>query len=195
MSSATTRPQALPLGRADGSMGTMTWKLAVGVALLGSLSLACAGEQRTDDDARLAADQRPAGDAQAPAGEPPGTGGAPWTPPRPGCEPQGTSIYYTGNLISMTTGEASCSRQILVCGDMLRTDKRYNSSQGEKCPFVEGERTAIAYRVDGGMVCCDEWRKAKLSKSPCDPLADADCDGILNDDDMDTLLAAEPSPG
>ena len=188
-------------------METMNWKLAAGVALAGGLALACAGEQRTDDDAQLVADQRAPGDAQPPSGEQPpaaeqppageqqGSGTAPWTPPRPGCEPRTSSIYYTGNLISMTTGEASCSRQILVCGDMIRTDKRYNTTQGEKCPFVEGERTAIAYRVDGGEVCCDEWEKAKQSKSPCDPLADADCDGIPNDDDEDTLLAVVPSPG
>lgn len=200
-------------------MATMNWKLAVGVALAASLSLACAGERRHDDDARLVADQRPPGDAQPPAGqqppageqprtgeqppageqppvgEQPGAGGAPWTPPKAGCEPRATSIYYTGNLISMTTGEASCSRQILVCGDMIRTDKRYNSSQGETCPFVEGQRTAIAFREDGAMVCCDEWQKAKQSKSPCDPLADADCDGIPNDDDIETLLATAPSAG
>jgi hypothetical protein len=43
-------------------------------------------------------------------------------------------------------------------------------------------------------VCCDEWERAKLSKSPCDPLVDADCDGTLNDEDVETLNAPSPSP-
>jgi hypothetical protein len=181
------------------------WQLAVALVLAGSLALACAGEQRTGDDAQLVADQRLQADGQRPAGQQPPAGeqppsgeqqgSAPWMPPRPGCEPQTTSIHYTGILTDMTTGEASCSRQILVCGDLIRTDKTYNTKRGEKCPFVDGERTSIAYRVDGVTVCCDDWEKAKQSKSPCDPLADADCDGIPNDDDVDTLLAAAPSPG
>lgn len=191
----------------------MNWQLAVGVALAGSLTLACAGEQQTEDgsdDRELVAEQRPgdgqrpagdqppsgeqpAGGDQPPAGERQGTGAAPWVGPRSGCEPQTASIYYTGLIKDMTTGEASCSRQILVCGDMIRTDKRYNYKQGEKCPWAEG--TTIAYREDGGTVCCDEWEKAKQSKAPCDPLADADCDGIPNDDDVHTLTAGAPSPG
>ena len=186
----------------------MHWKLALGVALAGSLAMACAGEQRSADeqqppDAQLVAEQRPAGDPP-PAGEQPAAGerqtgaqpagGPPWLA-NPGCELQTTSIYYTGILTSMTTGEASCSRQILVCGDTIRTDKTYNTKQGEKCPWVEGTGTSIAYREDGGTVCCDEWVKAKQSKAPCDPLADADCDGIPNDDDVDTLTAPAPSPG
>jgi len=192
----------------------MHWRLALGVALAGSLAMACAGEQRPADeqqppDAQLVAEQRPAGDPR-PAGEQPGAGeqpppggqrtgerpagGPPWQA-NPGCELQTTSIYYTGILTSMTTGEASCSRQILVCGDLIRTDKTYNTTQGEKCPWGEGRGTSIAYREDGGTVCCDEWVKAKQSKSPCDPLADADCDGIPNDDDVDTLTAPAPSPG
>jgi hypothetical protein len=186
----------------------MNWSLAVGVALAGSLALACASEQRTEDgaeDPRLIAEQRP-GEGQPPAGaEPPSVEqplageqrpaserhGAPWVPPKPGCTPQTTSIYYTGILLSMTTGEASCSRQILVCGDSIRSDKQYNSTS-EKCPWADGP--TIAFREDGAEVCCDEWEKAKQSKAPCDPLADADCDGILNDDDVDTLTAEAPAP-
>ena len=189
----------------------MSWRVALGVALAGSLAVACATEERSED-ARLLAEQRPA-DGQGPAagppgsgGEPPGVGasaagqppggarasaGAPWTAPRGDCEPRTTSIYYTGILLDMTTGDATCSRQILVCGDTVRTDRRYNFNRGERCPWG-GERAAIAYREDGMPVCCDEWERAKRAKSPCDPLADADCDGIPNDEDVETLNAAPP---
>ena len=201
-------------------MPAMTWRTALCVALAGSLALACATEKRTEDG-QLLAEQRP-GDGQGPAAEPPGPGAgdeppagggagdsgaggpagggrvgagvAPWTPPRGDCTPQTPSIYYTGILLDMTTGEATCSRQILVCGDSVRTDKRYNFNRGERCPWG-GNRAAIASREDGMPVCCDEWEKAKLSKSPCDPLADADCDGIPNDDDPETLnVPAPPGP-
>lgn len=190
----------------------MSWRLALGVALAGSLAVACATEKRSED-AQLLAEQRP-GDGQGPAAGPPGPGaeppaggasaagqppagtgvgaGAPWTAPRADCEPRTPSIYYTGILLDMTTGEATCSRQILVCGDTVRTDRRYNFNRGERCPWGTGP--AIAHREDGMPVCCDEWERAKLSKSPCDPLVDADCDGTPNDDDVETLNAAPPSP-
>ena len=194
----------------------MSWRLALGVVLAGNLAVACATE-KPSEDAELLAEQRPS-DGQGPAAGPPGPGAeppagggsaggqppaggrvgasgaaAPWTPSRPDCEPQTPSIYYTGLLLDMTTGEATCSRQILVCGDSVRTDRRYNFNRGERCPWG-GERAAIAHREDGMPVCCDEWERAKVSKSPCDPLADADCDGIPNDEDVETLNAAPPSP-
>ena len=187
----------------------MSWRLALSVALASGLAVACATEKRSEDG-QLLAEQRP-GEGQGPAAGPPGAGaeppavgasaagqpaggaraggGAPWTAPKGDCTPRTPSIYYTGILLDMTTGEATCSRQILVCGDSVRTDRRYNFNRGERCPWG-GERAAIAYREDGMPVCCDEWDKAKLSKSPCDPLADADCDGVPNDEDVETLNAA-----
>ena len=189
----------------------MCWRLAFIVVLASSLAVACATEKRSEDE-QLLAEQRPGGvqggapgtpgpgteppGSQPPAGgvagQPPaaagGGGGGSWIPPRADCTPSTPSIYYTGILLDMTSGEATCSRQILVCGDSVRTDRRYNFNKGERCPWG-GERAAIAGREDGMPVCCDDWERAKVSKSPCDPLADADCDGSPNDEDVETLNA------
>jgi hypothetical protein len=135
-----------------------------------------------------------AGDATPAAG---GTGGAggdlpPWLQGREDCAAQPVSIYLTGNIRDMQTGEAACERTILVCGDSLKSEVVYNSNTAS-CPWAEGSRAALASREDGAPVCCDDWERAKVSKDPCDPLADADCDGVPNDEDADTLRA--PSAG
>jgi len=202
-----TAPAPLVIAVAGWHHRIMSWRVPLGLAFTGSLMLACGGEAPEEKPpAQLTAGQQDPGE-QRPPGEPdtagdhqtgdPRTGGKPGgaaLPPwlaNPECKKHTTSIYYTGIITDMSAGVASCSRRILVCSDSIRTDKVYNYKRGEKCPWSDS--TTIAYREDGGAVCCDEWHKAKQSKTPCDPLADADCDGIPNDDDADTLSAAKPA--
>jgi hypothetical protein len=189
----------------------MNMKHAVGLAMIGILALACTGEPKRGAELEAAHEQpaagprtttgeQPRGDEQQQGGgEQPAAGGqqaagpVPWLQPPASCKPQTTTIYVSGIILDLTSGEASCSRQIVVCGDEMRSDRKYNYKQGGKCPWAEG--TTITQRMDGGAVCCDEWKSAKLAKTPCDPLADADCDGIPNDDDVEPMTAGAPGPG
>lgn len=192
--------------QAGGSMVAMRKPAAPLLLLSVTLALACTGRVETspggadvDADADAGAGANggagadgaggvaAAGDATPPAG---GTGGAPppWLQAREDCAAQPVSIYLTGNIRDMETGEAACERTILVCGDSLTSEVVYDSNTAS-CPWAEGSRAALASREDGAPVCCDDWERAKVSKDPCDPLADADCDGVPNDDDADTLRA------
>lgn len=128
----------------------------------------------------------PTGGAQR-GGAQPAAGPPPWLQPKSDCVPQTPSIYVSGIILDMNTGASKCSRDIIVCSDKISSVVFYNYSNG-RCPFADGTR--LAFREDGMPVCCAEWEKAKLSANPCDPRADADCDGIPNDEDADTLRAA-----
>lgn len=83
-----------------------------------------------------------------------------------------------GNIVGdlFGTDRVTCILRILVCGDTIfkgaEIDVRGNCPPG----FDESS-------VPSTMVCCDDWNRAKQSRQPCDPLTDADCDGISNQED------------
>lgn len=80
-------------------------------------------------------------------------------------------------------GRITCVLRVQVCGDSIF--KQQVIGEGEECP--DSLHYSAAPPVD---VCCDAWDAARQSGSPCDPLQDADCDGLANDVD-DYLLDAE----
>lgn len=195
---------------------------AIGMILLflaGTLGMACRGEPRNDGPQDgtvkpkiVVAQQDPGGGSTgkqprpgnqpglgAHAGGPqssgrqPGAAPPPWLQPKSDCKPQPVSIYISGIILDMNTGDAKCSRDIIVCSDSISSVSFYNPyKDGGRCPWADG--TTLAFREDGAPVCCEEWEKAKLSASPCDPRVDADCDGIPNDEDAETLRAAAARP-
>ena len=79
-------------------------------------------------------------------------------------------------------GRITCVLRVQVCGDSIF--KQQVIGEGEECPA--GLHYSAAPPVD---VCCDAWDAARQSGSPCDPLQDADCDGLANEAD-DYLLDA-----
>lgn len=88
------------------------------------------------------------------------------------------------------TGLATCGLWITICGDRIFKSKVINTDAKETCP-----ENLSWQSVPQGMVCCDEWKRAKQSKNPCDPLADIDCDGISNqEDDTPTQAGAGTEP-
>ena len=118
--------------------------------------------------------------------------GAPWFENRDCPNRQKIHTQFDQNRMSYTkkgepvsnlfgTGRATCALFLYVCGDRIFKGKEINFDRGEACP---PEVTSEAYA--GKTVCCDEWKQAKKTKSPCNPLADADCDGIEN--------KADPTP-
>ncbi len=75
-------------------------------------------------------------------------------------------------------GKATCALFLYICGDRIFKGKEINLDIDEPCP---PELKSQAYT--GQPVCCDEWNQAKKTKSPCNPLSDADCDGVNNQAD------------
>ena len=61
---------------------------------------------------------------------------------------------------------------------MIIKQKVVNTDAGEKCPD-----SLHFSRAPTTKVCCAKWDEAKRTKTPCDPMVDADCDGVANDAD------------
>lgn len=116
----------------------------------------------------------------------------PWLQKPSGCPPAETTIFITGLVLDMSTGEAICKRSLVVCGDSIGSEVRYNTRTG-RCPFIRSKRASIASSQPGPPICCEEWAKARRSKTLCDPLVDADCDGIPNHEDIEPLTPAKPT--
>jgi len=83
-----------------------------------------------------------------------------------------------GNLgEALPDGQITCVLEIHICGDTIFKQQLINS-ETEDCPQF------LDYNVVPDIqVCCTEWQKAKQSGAPCNPLEDADCDGVSNQDD------------
>jgi hypothetical protein len=100
----------------------------------------------------------------------------------------------SGNIVQSLwdTGRASCVLHLNICGDQIFKSKEISTKRNETCPPGFDARDYV-----GIMVCCDQWKKAKQSNSPCNPLTDADCDGIPNQEDANPTAGsgvAEESP-
>jgi hypothetical protein len=85
----------------------------------------------------------------------------------------------SGNHLSaLPSGMATCSLKVTVCGDTILKSLEINQAAGETCPLAYQTAAAPPTKV-----CCALWEEAKDTKDPCDPLQDADCDGVLNPED------------
>ena len=84
-------------------------------------------------------------------------------------------------------GQVTCVLEIQLCADMIVKHQVVNTQAKEKCP--DSLHYSYAPRSE---VCCAIWNEAKESKSPCDPLKDMDCDGIINDLDEFPLDFSKP---
>ena len=93
---------------------------------------------------------------------------------------QGSPYAYdsAGNLIELLPdGQVTCVLDIHICGDTIFKQQVINV-ETEDCPEYLNYASVPDIKV-----CCDEWEKAKQSSSPCNPLEDADCDGVSNLED------------
>jgi len=73
-------------------------------------------------------------------------------------------------------GQVTCVLEIQVCGDTIFKQQVVETDEG--CP----EYYHYSYAPPTA-VCCELWEEAKLTDTPCNPLKDADCDGITNESD------------
>jgi hypothetical protein len=105
----------------------------------------------------------------------------PWGVPIGKCAfKQKTTISsHTVNWPKRTPPETDCYLTILVCNFKLQRDTK--NPLGTQCPTAKD--------FSQPTFCCDEFDKAVKTKFPCDPMKDADCDGLPNDTDPDPLGA------
>jgi hypothetical protein len=74
---------------------------------------------------------------------------------------------------------AKCEIKYSACGSVVYTIRSSVSMTPASCEhWASGHETKFPSRV-----CCDRWREATKPGSPCNPLADADCDGRPNAQD------------
>ena len=108
-----------------------------------------------------------------------GGGKPPWFNPGKSCKFQQHTFIFAGTVgwPQRTPPETDCYVRIKVCG--LDLKQNTVNPLGTICP----SRSDFAQPI----VCCDEFNKAVASKQPCDPMQDADCDGVPNDKDPDPL--------
>jgi len=96
---------------------------------------------------------------------------------------QKTSISsHTVNWPKRTPAETDCYLTILVCNFKLQRDTK--NPLGTQCPTGKD--------FSQPTFCCDEFNEAVKTKKPCDPMKDADCDGLPNDTDPDPLAPQDP---
>lgn len=110
----------------------------------------------------------------------------PWFAPDSTCEMRETSVLSEGSPWAfdsagnttelLSDGKVTCVLRIQICGDTIF--KQQVIEGDEDCP----ESLHYSY-APPTQVCCDKWEEAKITESPCNPLEDADCDGVVNDAD------------
>ena len=119
----------------------------------------------------------------------------PWFMPNPTCQmeetwasSEGSPWAYDseGNTTErLPEGKVTCLLEIHICGDVIFKQQVVNA--GDECP--ESLHFSNAPNMQ---VCCTAWNEAKRTGSPCDPLEDADCDGVPNDMDTYPLDFSQP---
>jgi hypothetical protein len=113
--------------------------------------------------------------------------------PTPGLDPSsrsGCKDLQTPQ-ISLSHGTATLS----ICGHPVF---HYAASELQDSLFADAYKVALRDVVKtqmGSKVCCVDFLKAVRSGVPCDPRADLDCDGKLNDADFDLTVAPESPKG
>ena len=83
-----------------------------------------------------------------------------------------------GNLQELLPdGKITCVLEVQVCGDTNFKQQVIDDAR-QDCP-----QSLHFSSVPAVQICCDAWEAAKQSGTPCNPLEDADCDGVKNDMD------------
>ena len=127
---------------------------------------------------------------QADCGKAPGHGNPPWFDTEGKCNLKQRTLAYERTYVSTNSvgwpnrNNRDCYFRLDVC--ILHLSRKTIVPLGTKCP----EAKDFAQPT----ICCDEFNKAVKSKQPCDPMEDADCDGIPNDKDDDPLKPNQKSP-
>jgi hypothetical protein len=104
---------------------------------------------------------------------------APWLNSANCINKQQPYVFSDGSIVPGSNGrQVRCRLVINVCGMFLIRQKIIPAGSGESC--------FDAKSVSRPLICCSAW-KSSIGSRNCDPLKDADCDGIPNDQDDDPL--------
>jgi len=114
--------------------------------------------------------------------KPKGCGNPPWSDPGGKCVNKQNTYIFVSTVNWPLRKETDCSFYLHVCSLVIKRNSV--ESLGAKC--LEAKDFAQP------VICCDEFNKAVKTKQPCDPMKDADCDGLPNDTDPDPLGARDP---
>jgi hypothetical protein len=118
--------------------------------------------------------------------KPQGCNDPPWFGPGPEnkCNNKQKTYIHTGAVAwpKSTRNETDCFLYIHICSFHL--NRKTIVPLGTHCP--------VAKDFAAPTICCDEFDKAVKTKQPCDPMQDADCDGLPNDTDPDPLGPRDP---
>ncbi|MGH9429016.1 MAG: hypothetical protein ACRD2L_22255, partial [Terriglobia bacterium] len=103
---------------------------------------------------------------------------APWfdTSPSSGCK----DVQDTQITIDQRTATATVS----MCGSTILTHTSDSFAANTDRRFAQAYTDAFKQQIPK-KVCCDKFREAARTGSPCDPRADVDCDGVPNRTDAD----------
>jgi len=117
-----------------------------------------------------------------------GGGNPSWFNPGKNCNRKEKPYHYdAAGGIYINQEQRRCKEVILICGTMMVRESVVNKDPGCGGAFWPDSK-------DGDEVCCEEFQKAVQSKQPCDPSKDADCDGVLNENDSNPFKADPPDP-
>lgn len=107
---------------------------------------------------------------------------APWLGPSPDCKDVQTwQISQNGPAVSVS-----------MCGQIVFTNPNVGRDKIFSLAYKEGLRDHLRQTV-GEKICCDKFRQASRTGTPCDPRKDVDCDGKLNSEDDSRTSAGDDS--
>lgn len=111
---------------------------------------------------------------------------APWLDPANCTNKQRPYVFADGSIVLGSNGKkVRCRLVISICGMSLVREKIIEAGSGESC--------FDAKSVSRPFICCSVW-KSNIGSKNCNPLIDADCDGIPNDLDDDPLAPDSTQP-
>lgn len=111
---------------------------------------------------------------------------APWLDSANCANKQRPYVFADGSIVPGSNGkQLRCRLVINVCGMSLTRQKIIEAGNGESCFDSKS--------ISRPFICCSVW-KSSIGSKDCDPLKDADCDGIPNDQDGDPLAPESNQP-
>lgn len=105
---------------------------------------------------------------------------APWLGPSPDCK----------DVQTWQIGQRGPAVSISMCGQIVFT----NPNAGTDRIFTDSYKAALRDQLRqtiGEKICCEKFRQASRTGTPCDPRKDVDCDGKPNSEDDSRAYAGD----
>lgn len=107
---------------------------------------------------------------------------SPWLGPSPDCKDVQTwQIEQRGSTVSVS-----------MCGQIVFTNPNVGTDPTFSYAYKAALRDQLRQTI-GEKICCDKFRQAMRTGTPCDPRKDVDCDGKPNSEDDSGSYPNDPS--